>query len=636
MNVQDNIYKRAVIVATNVAEASVTIPNLSFVIDNGYAKENRYDYKTNKVDLVPEKISESSRIQRKGRVGRIADGSVYYMYPKNARRYIKTKYKITQEKIGVKILELLCMYEENDLNKNDSNNYDKLIVNTMNIGSYKKSRLYDINKNNGLVIDDIINIFNVFNSGQLIDNLIDLYGYFYLIHPFENKIKRNVLNNIFIFNNQKRNSVNKDIYNIVFKNLLNRYLILDFNGKYIKSELGNIITDINKKIGLVSKSFDLNSLSLILIASYGMGCFTQVYCLIVMLDLLGLDIYKLFNIKSMKDKLDITNIYKNMNINSELLIIYNIIEKFKKNFSELIIFNITSQSSNLLNNENVINEFIKIRKHHNKPPIYYDMDVWNELNKLYLNNDLQNTNLQINKNNVFNEIVALQHKIINWCKSYNIDSKIMLNFLKRLGKNYGVNPMLYNNQSEIFKSIDKLIFNNYNKFLTTNSIDEKIIRSFIYGYPEQIGIRDKNMYITYYNNNIIKIIANNKMIDSTGFIFFLDYAKYIDEENEYGYGYNKIINIFDGRIVSNINPKWIIPANPLFLNPKYYNENNRREINKNGIIINSYKTENFSNFVRQIGNHWSDKLNIWNTKSLPLLKKYIETINKDIINIISK
>ena len=43
--VSNNIYKRAVIVATNVAEASITIPGLKFVVDNGYQKVRKYDFK---------------------------------------------------------------------------------------------------------------------------------------------------------------------------------------------------------------------------------------------------------------------------------------------------------------------------------------------------------------------------------------------------------------------------------------------------------------------------------------------------------------------------------------------------------------------------------------------------------------
>ena len=101
------IYKRSIIIATNVAEASVTIPNLMYVIDNGYAKVNTFIPNLGITKLGVEKISESSRIQRRGRVGRIGDGTVYYMYRKDSRKFIKPKYKITQDDVNLTFLKLL-------------------------------------------------------------------------------------------------------------------------------------------------------------------------------------------------------------------------------------------------------------------------------------------------------------------------------------------------------------------------------------------------------------------------------------------------------------------------------------------------------------------------------------------------
>ena len=81
-NVPEGTYKRAVIVATNVAEASITIDGLKYVVDTGYAKVLTYNRVLDIGELNIEKISEASRIQRKGRVGRVASGDVYYMYGK--------------------------------------------------------------------------------------------------------------------------------------------------------------------------------------------------------------------------------------------------------------------------------------------------------------------------------------------------------------------------------------------------------------------------------------------------------------------------------------------------------------------------------------------------------------------------
>ena len=88
-SVPKGTYKRAIIVATNVAEASITISGLKYVIDTGYAKVNYFNELLDSSQLVVEKISEASRIQRRGRVGRISSGTVYYMYPKGDRENIK-------------------------------------------------------------------------------------------------------------------------------------------------------------------------------------------------------------------------------------------------------------------------------------------------------------------------------------------------------------------------------------------------------------------------------------------------------------------------------------------------------------------------------------------------------------------
>ena len=76
-------YKRIIIIATNILEASTTIKSAKYVIDTGTQKVNKYDYKKRGEKLILENISETSRIQRRGRVGRISSGTVYYLYEKN-------------------------------------------------------------------------------------------------------------------------------------------------------------------------------------------------------------------------------------------------------------------------------------------------------------------------------------------------------------------------------------------------------------------------------------------------------------------------------------------------------------------------------------------------------------------------
>ncbi|XP_062091649.1 DExH-box ATP-dependent RNA helicase DExH3 [Humulus lupulus] len=73
---------RKVILATNMAEASITINDVVFVVDCGKAKETTYDALNNTPCLLPSWISQASARQRKGRAGRVQPGECYHLYPK--------------------------------------------------------------------------------------------------------------------------------------------------------------------------------------------------------------------------------------------------------------------------------------------------------------------------------------------------------------------------------------------------------------------------------------------------------------------------------------------------------------------------------------------------------------------------
>ena len=66
--------KRRVVIATNVAETSITIPRIRVVIDTGLARMSRYNPRTRTKRLPVEAVSQSSANQRAGRAGRVQDG----------------------------------------------------------------------------------------------------------------------------------------------------------------------------------------------------------------------------------------------------------------------------------------------------------------------------------------------------------------------------------------------------------------------------------------------------------------------------------------------------------------------------------------------------------------------------------
>ncbi len=71
---------RRIVLATNVAETSLTVPGIRYVVDSGLARVNRYSYR-NKVELLQiEKISRASANQRAGRCGRVMNGVCLRLY----------------------------------------------------------------------------------------------------------------------------------------------------------------------------------------------------------------------------------------------------------------------------------------------------------------------------------------------------------------------------------------------------------------------------------------------------------------------------------------------------------------------------------------------------------------------------
>ena len=81
---QDRVFRpgseRRVILATNVAETSLTVPRIHYVVDTGQARVKRYSYR-NKVEMLRvENISQASANQRTGRCGRVADGVCLRLY----------------------------------------------------------------------------------------------------------------------------------------------------------------------------------------------------------------------------------------------------------------------------------------------------------------------------------------------------------------------------------------------------------------------------------------------------------------------------------------------------------------------------------------------------------------------------
>jgi len=253
-------YTRAIIVATNVAEASISLRNLKYVIDTGYAKVDIYYPLKGVTKLITLQISETSRVQRRGRVGRVATGTVYYMYDEDKVANIKTAYKISDSDIKDTIIDLM----RSDLNdipiinsNNDPNNISLIKKSYRNIKEINVIKSI-INKYYRYIPDGLFyDYYGVdscddyeyqkynfsfvsrsltgFSSETLKDNNLS----FYVIHPDENIINRNMYKGTFI-GPKYSDAIDSEYYYYFFKkNKIDVEMIYDY--KMINKDLNTYI-----------------------------------------------------------------------------------------------------------------------------------------------------------------------------------------------------------------------------------------------------------------------------------------------------------------------------------------------------------------------------------------------------------
>ncbi len=97
---------RRIVLATNVAESSVTLPGVRVVIDSGLAREPRYDPNSGFARLDVVTIAQASADQRAGRAGRVAQGWAYRLWPQSQRLEPQRRPEISQVELATLALEL--------------------------------------------------------------------------------------------------------------------------------------------------------------------------------------------------------------------------------------------------------------------------------------------------------------------------------------------------------------------------------------------------------------------------------------------------------------------------------------------------------------------------------------------------
>ena len=102
---------RKIIVATNIAETSITIPGIKYVIDTGLARISRYNPRSRATSLPVVPISRSTADQRKGRCGRVENGICIRLYPEQdfLSRTFFTPPEILRANLAEVILRMIAL-----------------------------------------------------------------------------------------------------------------------------------------------------------------------------------------------------------------------------------------------------------------------------------------------------------------------------------------------------------------------------------------------------------------------------------------------------------------------------------------------------------------------------------------------
>ena len=464
-------YNRVCIIATNAAEASLTITSLKFVVDIGYQLSLRYNYDTLLEEPIEEKITEASRVQRRGRVGRVSSGSIYHMYPKGGRLNIVPEYDISKSNFSSNFRDMLTsddsenniiingklLYKLVTLQKLDPSDIGKLKKNQnrkLIYDQYKLSKeYYEENKSIFLNLDNHVfiseNYFNYlfpsYYSGFSSSNLLDNCGHFYIINPLEKIIKRNINSSNFIdLNNNNTNLNDEDLNKIYFISKIN-FEIINFNNMLFKTNTILELNNINSKI--INKEYDDDYVKIIAL-SYILDNSENYDLLIKMLFIyrlikthINFDIKNLLSINKdlnpyfFKEKKIIDDnfkqiFYENKIYDSDLEFFYNLFD----NIIKFVNFNEIGTKIDIENKDisRKLYEYININKLNYKTILdfckynNFDVEKTNFINKLILKGDISfegianddNTNLV---NNNIKSILENNDTLKEFCKINNFD-----------------------------------------------------------------------------------------------------------------------------------------------------------------------------------------------------------------------
>lgn len=583
-------YNRVVIVATNIAEASLTITNLRYVIDTGTQKIALFDYKDGGVALVEKPISDSSRLQRRGRVGRTAPGTVYYLYPKGTTEGIESQYDIAISNIYLELYDLLRnTYRENPIfNEYNDPNSKKFRISTVDeSNSLSKIIKNQYFENNLIQISNQFNVVNqfyqyignfdhydyqysdsqysklpyVYPDGFSLNTLTDSEGKFYIIHPEELGIRRNIIgeitglindfethdDDIKYHNNRIHSAKMESFWNTLLSNLFMSGYLLNGTECVEKTVFGKGVSLLKQQLGSISiEEFDVRFVYALL---YGIS--------------LGVSesIIRLVSVyaTTMNDFINraITGYLVNGKFRRNIDNVLNFVGK-QKSDSDAVLFilndfhRMLENNGIILNQNNIehVNKLAKLKYDFVHNPESLDIETKISLRKIIESGKVQYSDRLSNEDFValktdnvsldvlFKSINNKMPLIETWASNRSIKLDVLMDYLKRY---MTLQNILSNDEirgSKKSLKISDLV--NLLKQVTTNDVpdDDKITLSLLYGFKNNVlKFITRYYYLSIYEpsiNNIYTLsrIAPhilNTLVDTK---YLHNYTMYINENSE--------------------------------------------------------------------------------------------------------
>ena len=328
--------------------------------------------------------------------------------------------------------------------------------------------------------------------------------------------------------------------------------------------------------------------------------------------------------------------YLNSNSKSEIFILNNIIKKLKSDNINLYIYKIIENPKIVDEIDKLVQEkidkFKKKKKLNLKDEIKTDdIDNWNLMNKLFNSSKLENKNgkdelkFYFLKEKIKKDLDLNELKIKIWCEKYFINYEHIKTFLFKLGEIIISFLTIDKNLDSDFGEKSPLEWIkkiNLSKFLKTNNINEKIMKSFILGRPLNYGIKldFNNDFYNLYSSNLKGYTENNFFAPQ----FFSNIIFYYDYSNIKGKNYFNFVNDIDLDYYTSCSPHIFNKNNFKKIIPQLeyvYKENNIKE-HKSFIQING---SNYDQIIYFLNNNSIGQCP-WENEDMPVISNYLKKL----------